>query len=73
MRLKHQSTPKRLRMLHLELVSATNTVESVAFSKWLKEIGSLHHLVHLHLENVDAPTTLPDSIGETDCSLCVGM
>ncbi|KAL5993735.1 hypothetical protein ACLOJK_040993 [Asimina triloba] len=54
---------QRLRMLHLELVSATNTVESVAFSKWLKEIGSLHHLVYLYLENVDALTTLPDSIG----------
>ncbi|KAL5993732.1 hypothetical protein ACLOJK_040990 [Asimina triloba] len=57
---------QRLRMLHLEFVfswRAINTVDSVAFSKWLKGIGSLHHLVYLHLENVDALTTLPDSIG----------
>ncbi|KAL5993611.1 hypothetical protein ACLOJK_041860 [Asimina triloba] len=54
---------QRLRMLHLQLVSATNTVESVAFSKWLKGIGSLHHLVYLHLERVYALTALPDSIG----------
>ncbi|KAL5979641.1 hypothetical protein ACLOJK_019552 [Asimina triloba] len=57
---------QRLRMLHLQLMfsrRAINTVESVAFSKWLKGIGSLHHLVYLHLRNVDALTTLPDSIG----------
>ncbi|KAL5993747.1 hypothetical protein ACLOJK_041005 [Asimina triloba] len=55
---------QRLRMLHLELASATNTVESVAFSKWLKGIGSLHHLVYLHLQRVYALTALPDSIGD---------
>ncbi|KAL5993743.1 hypothetical protein ACLOJK_041001 [Asimina triloba] len=57
---------QRLRMLHLEFVfswRAINTVDSVAFSKWLKGIGSLHHLVYLHLQNVRALTTLPDSIG----------
>ncbi|KAL5993608.1 hypothetical protein ACLOJK_041857 [Asimina triloba] len=54
---------QRLRMLHLELASATNAVESVSFSKWLKGIGSLHHLVYLHLERVYALTALPDSIG----------
>ncbi|KAL5993754.1 hypothetical protein ACLOJK_041012 [Asimina triloba] len=54
---------QRLRMLHLQLASPSNTVESVAFSKWLKGIGSLHHLVYLHLQNVRALTTLPDSIG----------
>ncbi|KAL5979648.1 hypothetical protein ACLOJK_019559 [Asimina triloba] len=54
---------QRLRMLHLQFARAINTVESVAFSKWLNEIGSLHHLVCLHLQNVDALTTLPDSIG----------
>ncbi|KAL5979644.1 hypothetical protein ACLOJK_019555 [Asimina triloba] len=54
---------QRLRMLHLQLASPSNTVESVAFSKWLKGIGSLHHLVYLVLQKVGAITTLPDSIG----------
>ncbi|KAL5979145.1 hypothetical protein ACLOJK_019042 [Asimina triloba] len=55
---------QRLRMLHLQLASTINTSENAAFSKWLKGIGSLRHLVYLHLQNVDALTTLPGSIGK---------
>ncbi|KAL5972474.1 hypothetical protein ACLOJK_039278 [Asimina triloba] len=59
---------RRLRMLHLQSSRAI-MVEGVFpttwcyASKWLEKIGSLQHLVYLHLQNIDALATLPDSIG----------
>ncbi|KAL5972478.1 hypothetical protein ACLOJK_039282 [Asimina triloba] len=53
---------RRLRTLHLRLSHEID--ETVKSTKWLNGIGSLHHLVYLHLQNIDALTTLPDSIGD---------
>ncbi|KAL5977540.1 hypothetical protein ACLOJK_021887 [Asimina triloba] len=52
---------RRLRTLYLLLSHEIDV--TVKSTKWLSGIGSLRHLVYLHLQNIDALTTLPDSIG----------
>ncbi|KAL5972482.1 hypothetical protein ACLOJK_039286 [Asimina triloba] len=52
---------RRLRTLHLLFSDEIDV--TVKSTKWLNGIGSLHHLAYLHLQNIDALTTLPDSIG----------
>ncbi|KAL5996668.1 hypothetical protein ACLOJK_007587 [Asimina triloba] len=53
---------RRLRTLHLQFSNEID--ETVKSAKWVNGIGSLHHLVYLHLRNIHALTTLPDSIGD---------
>ncbi|KAL5996663.1 hypothetical protein ACLOJK_007582 [Asimina triloba] len=53
---------RRLRTLHLQFSNEID--ETVKSAKWVNGIGSLHHLLYLHLQNIHALTTLPDSIGD---------
>ncbi|KAL5996678.1 hypothetical protein ACLOJK_007597 [Asimina triloba] len=56
---------KRLRRLRtLRLQFSCEIDDTVKSAKWVNGIGSLHHLVYLHLQNIHALTTLPDSIGD---------
>ncbi|KAL5996661.1 hypothetical protein ACLOJK_007580 [Asimina triloba] len=52
----------RLRTLRLQFSNEID--ETVKSAKWVNGIGSLHHLLYLHLQNIHALTTLPDSIGD---------